>query len=47
MGTYKRINISSGRPLSPLANYSRALRCGNMVLQSGTTAIDKNGDILG
>ena len=47
MGTYKRINVSSGRPLKPLANYSRALRCGDMVLQSGTTAIDTNGDIIG
>ena len=45
MGTYKRINVSSGRPLKPLAKYSRALRCGDMVLQSGTTAIDTNGDI--
>ena len=40
MGTYKRINVSSGRPLKPLANYSRELRCGDMVLQSGATAID-------
>ena len=47
MGTYKRINVSLGRPLKLLANYSRALRCGDMVLQSGTTAIDTNGDIIG
>ena len=47
MGTYKRVNVSSGRPLKPLANYSRALRCGDMVLQSGTTAIDTNGGIIG
>ena len=47
MGSYKRINVSSGRPLEPLANYSRALRCGDMVMQSGTTAIDTNGDIIG
>ncbi len=47
MGSYKRINVSSSRPLEPLANYSRALRCGDMVLQSGTTAIDTNGDIIG
>ena len=48
MGTYKRINVSSGRPTKPVvANYSRALRYGDMVLQSGTTAIDTNGDIIG
>ena len=47
MGNYRRINVSSGRPLEPLANYSRALRCGDMVLQSGTTAIDPSGDIIG
>ena len=45
MGEYKRVNVSSGRPLEPLANYSRALRCGDMVLQSGTTAIDTEGNI--
>ena len=42
-----RINVSSGRPLEPLANYSRALRVGDMVLQSGTTAIDTDGTIIG
>lgn len=47
MGEYKRVNVSSGRPLEPLANYSRALRCGDMVLQSGTTAIDTEGNIIG
>ena len=47
MGTNKRINVSSGQPLEPFANYSQALRCGDMVLQSGTTAIDTNGDIIG
>jgi enamine deaminase RidA (YjgF/YER057c/UK114 family) len=47
MGKYRRINISSGRPLEPLAHYSRALRCGDQVLQSGTTAIDTEGNIIG
>lgn len=47
MGKYKRINISSGRPLEPLAHYSRALRCGDSVLQSGTTAIDTDGNVIG
>jgi enamine deaminase RidA (YjgF/YER057c/UK114 family) len=45
--TYRRINVHSGRPLEPLANYSRALRVGDMVLQSGTTAIDTQGNIIG
>lgn len=47
MGKYRRVNVSSGRPLEPLAHYSRALRCGDMVLQSGTTAIDPAGNIIG
>jgi enamine deaminase RidA (YjgF/YER057c/UK114 family) len=42
-----RINVSSGRPLEPLAHYSRALRVGDMVLQSGTTAIDTAGNVIG
>ena len=47
MGTYRRINVSSGRPLEHLAHYSRALRVGDMVLQSGTTAIDTDGNVIG
>ena len=47
MGTYRRINVDSGRPLEPLAHYSRALRVGDMVLQSGTTAIDTDGNVIG
>lgn len=47
MGTYRRINVSSGRPLEHLAHYSRALRVGDMVLQSGTTAIDTEGNVIG
>ena len=35
----RRINVASGRPLESLAHYSRALRVGDTVLQSGTTAI--------
>lgn len=42
-----RINVSSGRPLEGLAHYSRALRVGEIVLQSGTTAIDRDGNVLG
>ena len=47
MAELRRINVSSGRPLEPLAHYSRALRVGDMVLQSGTTAIDTDGNIIG
>ncbi len=47
MGTYRRINVDSGRPLEHLAHYSRALRVGDMVLQSGTTAIDTEGNVIG
>jgi enamine deaminase RidA (YjgF/YER057c/UK114 family) len=47
MGTYRRINVASGRPLEKLAHYSRALRAGDLVLQSGTTAIDRQGTVRG
>ena len=47
MPTNRRINVASGRPLEPLAHYSRALRVGDMVLQSGTTAIDTEGNVIG
>src|SRR5262245_49073705 len=47
MGTYRRINVASGRPLERLAHYSRAVRAGDMVLQAGTTAIDRQGNVRG
>ncbi len=47
MASHRRINVSSGRPLEPLAQYSRAMRVGDMVLQSGTTAIDTQGNVIG
>ena len=47
MGRYRRINVGSGRPLEHLAHYSRALRVGDMVMQSGTTAIDTEGNVIG
>ena len=43
----RRVNVSSGRELERLAHYSRALRVGDVVLQSGTTAIDRRGHVLG
>jgi enamine deaminase RidA (YjgF/YER057c/UK114 family) len=47
MADHRRINVDSGRPLEPLAHYSRAMRVGDMVLQSGTTAIDTKGNVIG
>ena len=47
MAASRRINVASGRQLEKLANYSRALRAGDTVLQSGTTAIDRNGEVRG
>jgi enamine deaminase RidA (YjgF/YER057c/UK114 family) len=43
----RRINVASGRQLETLAHYSRALRVGDTVLQSGTTAIDRQGNVRG
>jgi enamine deaminase RidA (YjgF/YER057c/UK114 family) len=43
----RRLNVASGRQLEALAHYSRALRVGDTVLQSGTTAIDRQGQIRG
>ena len=43
----RRINVDSGRPLEAKAQYSRAIRVNELVLQSGTTAIDLDGNIIG
>src|SRR5438045_259089 len=47
MPTHRRINVSSGRALEATAHYSRAVRVGDTVLQAGTTAIDRKGDVRG
>jgi enamine deaminase RidA (YjgF/YER057c/UK114 family) len=47
MTTPRRVNVASGRSLERLAHYSRALRVGDTVLQSGTTAIDRQGNVRG
>ena len=47
MATLRRANVASGRQLEKLAHYSRALRVGDTVLQSGTTAIDRQGNVRG
>jgi enamine deaminase RidA (YjgF/YER057c/UK114 family) len=47
MAANRRINVASGRSLEKLAHYSRALRVDDTVLQSGTTAIDRAGNVRG
>jgi len=47
MRAHRRVNVASGRSLEKQAHYSRAVRVGDLVLQAGTTAIDRLGNVRG